>query len=77
MALAQGVKAELVGNLRRVHGVGQILLVREHQQHRVAELILRERTGQPFTRCCTQDGVEWQRNAQVDCRAILSPNMNT
>jgi len=41
VALAQGVQAELVGDLRRVHGVGQILLVREHQQHRVAELILR------------------------------------
>jgi hypothetical protein len=40
VALAQGVQAELVGDLRCVHGVGQILLVGKHQQDGVAQLVL-------------------------------------
>ena len=40
VALADGVQPELVGDLRRGHRVGQVLLVREHQQHGVAQLVL-------------------------------------
>ena len=40
MSLADGVEAELVGDLRGGHGVGEILLVGENQQDGVAELIL-------------------------------------
>ena len=36
VALAQRVQAQLVGDLGRVHRVGQVLLVGKHQQHRVA-----------------------------------------
>lgn len=38
--LSEPVEAELVRDLRRVHRVGQILLVREHQQQRIAQLVL-------------------------------------
>ena len=40
VALAEGVKAELVCDLSSVHGIGEILLVGEHQQHSVAQLVL-------------------------------------
>lgn len=40
VALADGVEAELVGDLGGGHGVGEILLVGENQQDGVAELIL-------------------------------------
>mmetsp|Transcript_42278 Transcript_42278/g.135353 ORF Transcript_42278/g.135353 Transcript_42278/m.135353 type:complete len:207 (+) Transcript_42278:281-901(+) len=42
VALAERVQPQLVGNLSSVHGVGEILLVGEHQQHGLAELILVE-----------------------------------
>eukprot|EP00976_Prorocentrum_cordatum_P109468 1195024-Prorocentrum_minimum.AAC.5 len=45
MALAQRVQAKLVGDLSGVHGVGQILLVSEHQQHSVAKLVLFRGSG--------------------------------
>jgi len=31
--VAEGAEAQLVCQLRAIHGVGQILLVREHEQH--------------------------------------------
>jgi hypothetical protein len=34
------VEAQLVRDLRRRHGVGQVLLVGEHQEHGVAQLVL-------------------------------------
>ena len=40
VALAERVEAELVGDLRGVHRVRQVLLVREDEQHRIAQLIL-------------------------------------
>ena len=40
VALAEGVQAELVCDLSSVHGIGEILLVGEHQQHSVAQLVL-------------------------------------
>ena len=40
MALAEGVQAELVCDLSSVHGIRKILLVGEHQQHSVAQLVL-------------------------------------
>eukprot|EP00327_Prymnesium_parvum_P018964 CAMPEP_0113240970 /NCGR_PEP_ID=MMETSP0008_2-20120614/6546_1 /TAXON_ID=97485 /ORGANISM="Prymnesium parvum" /LENGTH=245 /DNA_ID=CAMNT_0000088345 /DNA_START=136 /DNA_END=874 /DNA_ORIENTATION=- /assembly_acc=CAM_ASM_000153 len=40
VALAQRVESELVGDLRSVHRVGQVLLVGEDEQNRLAELIL-------------------------------------
>lgn len=40
LALAQRVQPELVRDLRRRHGVGQVLLVGEHQEHGVAQLVL-------------------------------------
>jgi hypothetical protein len=40
VALTQRVQAQLVGDLRGVHGVGQVLLVSEHKQHGVAQLVL-------------------------------------
>ncbi len=43
VALAQGVQAQLVCYLRGVHCVGQVLLVRKHEEHRVAQLILQVR----------------------------------
>ena len=36
------VEAQLVGELRRVHGVREVLLVGEHQEHGVLELVLLE-----------------------------------
>lgn len=39
---AQLVQAQLVRQLGGAHGVGQVLLVGEHQQHRVAQLVLRQ-----------------------------------
>jgi hypothetical protein len=44
------VQAELVGNLRRVHRVRQVLLVGEHEQERVPELILVEHALQLLAR---------------------------
>ena len=49
VALAQGVQAELVGDLRRIHGVGQILLVSKDQQHRVAKLVLQVKDNRVLT----------------------------
>ena len=40
MALAEGVQAKLVRDLRGVHGVRQILLVGEDQEHGLAQLVL-------------------------------------
>ena len=40
VALAERVEAELVGDLRGVHRVRQVLLVREDEQHRLSQLIL-------------------------------------
>lgn len=40
VALAQGVQAQLVGDLCGRHGVGEVLLVGKDQQHGVAQLIL-------------------------------------
>ena len=34
------MEAELVGDLGRVHGVGEVLLVGEHEEERVAQLVL-------------------------------------
>ena len=42
VALAEGVKSELVSDLSGVHGVGQILLVGEHEEEGVPELVLVE-----------------------------------
>ena len=44
VALAQRVQAQLVCDLCRVHGIWQILLVGEHQQHSLAQLVLQART---------------------------------
>ena len=41
VALAQRVQAQFVSDLSGVHGVRQILLVSEHEEHGVAQLILR------------------------------------
>lgn len=38
--LPQAVQAKLIGDLSRIHGVGQILLVGEDQQQRIPELVL-------------------------------------
>ena len=40
VALAQRVQAQLVGDLSRVHGIRQVLLVGKDQQHSIAELVL-------------------------------------
>lgn len=40
VALAQGVQAKLVGDLCCVHGVGQVLLIGEHEEDGVAQLVL-------------------------------------
>lgn len=42
LALPQGVQPQLVGDLCGRHGVGQVLLVGEHQEHGVAQLVLVE-----------------------------------
>ena len=34
------VEAQLVSDLSWVHGLGQVLLVGKHQQHRVSQLVL-------------------------------------
>jgi len=46
VAVSQGVEAQLVCDLGGVHGVGQILLVGEHQQHSVPQLILGQHSAQ-------------------------------
>jgi len=50
VALAEGVEAELVGDLRGVHRVRQVLLVGEDEQHRLAQLVLVEHAVQLITR---------------------------
>lgn len=40
VALAQAVQAQLLSDLRGVHGVGQVLLVGEDQQDRIPQLLL-------------------------------------
>jgi hypothetical protein len=42
--LPETVETEFVGDLRRVHGIGQILLISEDKQEGVTELILVEHT---------------------------------
>ena len=39
-SLAEAVEPELVSDLSSVHRVGQILLVREHEQESIAQLVL-------------------------------------
>merc|ERR1719453_817858 len=46
VALAERVEAELVSDLGGVHRVGQVLLVGEDEQHRLAELVLVEHAVQ-------------------------------
>ena len=43
------MQTKLVGDLRGVHGIGEILLVREDEQERIAELVLVEHTLQLLT----------------------------
>ena len=45
------MESELVGDLRRVHGVGQVLLVGEDQQHRLAKLVLGQHPHQLVSGC--------------------------
>lgn len=42
VALTKAVQAQLVCDLRSVHGIGQVLLVGKHQQDCIAQLILEE-----------------------------------
>lgn len=65
VALAQRVQPQLVGDLCRVHGVGQVLLVGKHQQHRVAQLIL-----QCGGRTVHREGGEGRRGAQGGAREV-------
>ena len=46
MPLPERVQPEAVGDLGRVHRVGQVLLVGEHQERGVAELVLVEHAVQ-------------------------------
>ena len=41
-ALPQTVQAQLIRNLRRIHRIRQILLIRKHQQQRIPQLVLIE-----------------------------------
>mmetsp|Transcript_19579 Transcript_19579/g.58225 ORF Transcript_19579/g.58225 Transcript_19579/m.58225 type:complete len:211 (+) Transcript_19579:79-711(+) len=50
LAVAQAVQAELVRHLGRGHGVGQILLVREHQEDGLPQLVLVEHAVQLVAR---------------------------
>ena len=50
MALAEGVQSQLVCDLSCVHGIGKILLVGEHQQHSVTQLILQNEGSRSDTR---------------------------
>ena len=43
------MQAKLVGNLSRIHGVGQILLVGEDQEQRIPKLVLVQHSLQLFT----------------------------
>ena len=55
MALAEGVQSQLVCDLSCVHGIGKILLVGEHQQHGVTQLILQKkgsRSDRPVPAIC-------------------------
>jgi hypothetical protein len=49
VALAQRLQAELLGNFGSRHSVGQILLVAEHEQNSVTELILVQHALQLIT----------------------------
>lgn len=40
LPVAEGVEAELVGDLSDAHGVGQILFVAEHEEHGISQLVL-------------------------------------
>lgn len=42
LALAQAVQAELVGNLRGIHRIRQVLLVCEHKEEGITELVFVE-----------------------------------
>ena len=50
MALAEGVQSQLVCDLSCVHSIGKILLVGEHQQHSVTQLILQKKGSRSDTR---------------------------
>ena len=73
VALAQGVEAELVGDLCRVHGVGQILLVGEHQQHGVAQLVLRAGISMRSMRLTCAPGACIQTLSDPDVHTIDQP----
>ncbi len=49
LSVSEAVQAQLVGHLGSGHGVGEILLVGEHQQDRVTELVLIEHSVQLIT----------------------------
>eukprot|EP00964_Phaeocystis_antarctica_P040780 scaffold23323_cov60-Phaeocystis_antarctica.AAC.2 len=50
VALAERVQAELVGDLSCIHRVGQVLLVGEHQQDGLTQLVLVEHAVQLVAR---------------------------
>ena len=45
LPLAKRMKAELIGDLGSVHGVRQILLVSEHEENSVTQLVLQGELG--------------------------------
>lgn len=45
-AATQVLKAQLVSQLAHGHGIGHVLLVGKHQQHRIPELILLQLRGE-------------------------------
>jgi hypothetical protein len=49
LSVAQPMEAQLLSHLSGAHGVGEILLVGEHEEDRVPELILVEHTVQLVT----------------------------
>jgi hypothetical protein len=63
VALAQRVQAQLVCDLRRIHGIWQVLLVGEHQQHCLTELVLQSRLdfGQSLVKQLYNEDVDNQR----------------
>ena len=63
MALAKGMQSQLVCDFSRVHGIRQILLVGEHQQHGVTQLVL-QREAVP---------IQIPRpSARVECHALYN-----
>ena len=47
--LAETLKTKLIGDLRGIHCVGQVLLVREDEEESIAELVLVEHTLELLT----------------------------